>query len=586
MNRIAKIKLVGILAVISGVLFSVVSQAAPKQPEPAQAAAEINRLLREVWSGAFTNAAPRASESAFFRRLSIDLRGVIPYPDELEQFLNDRARNKVGKWSDWFLQTPDHAEFQAETWEHTLIGRKGNTDGLDRGSFRTWLRKNFLANTPYNKLAREILLSAGLPENDPAVNFYLRYEAKPEDMAGKVARVFLGTRIECAQCHDHPYADVKREEFFGFAAFFARTQRYRDYDRAGGNSRSYGIRSRSSGEIIMPAMKKGHRPMEIPPMYFGVPYDRPENYSPLDPIAKPKTGASKLDKKKMAPKMMMARKGAKVANYGASTRRKNLVKWLTSEKNKYFARSLVNRVWARFMGKGFVNPIDDFSEDSKIVLPAVLDYLTRDFVDSGYDLKRLQKIIVLTGAYRQQAVQGVPGGIVPGEEHDLFTTIPIRPLEPEVLVRSVLRATGMEDPHPENNARQVKGYVQKAEREFVRRFGVDETEKRTEFQGTVLQVLLLFNGEFTSSKAPASRPYHASYQKKYPGNLDVVLHGIVPNRHVDQLFLATLGRLPSAAERSAFNRHAMSSKDDAKRQSALADIHWALLNSAEFLHSS
>ena len=325
--------------------------------------------------------------------------------------------------------------------------------------------------------------------------------------------------------------------------------------------------------------------MEIQPMYFGVRYNRPENYSPLDPLPKPKTGGSKLDRKKMESKMMMARKGSKVTDYGASNRRKNLVKWLTSDKNKYFARSLVNRVWARFLGKGFVNPIDDFSEDSKIILPGVLEYLTRDFVASGYDLRRLQKIIVLTRAYRQQAVQGVPGGIVPGEEHDLFTTIPIRPLEPEVLVRSVLRATGREDPHPENNARQVKSYVQKAEREFVRRFGVDETEKRMEFQGTVLQVLLLFNGEFTSSKAPASRPYHASYQKKYPGNLDVVLHGIAPNRHVDQLFLVSLGRLPSAAERSAFTRHTQSARDEAQRQSALADIHWALLNSAEFLHS-
>ena len=325
-------------------------------------------------------------------------------------------------------------------------------------------------------------------------------------MMGEEVRVFFGRRLDCAQCHDHPYADVKREEFFGFAAFFARTQRYRDYDRAGGDSRRYGIRSRSSGEITMPAMKKGHRAMEVPPMYFGVRYERPKNYSALDPLPKPKTkGRSKLEPRKMESKMMMARKGSKVADYGASTRRKNLVKWLTSEKNKYFARSLVNRVWARFLGKGFVNPIDDFSEDSKITLPAILEYLTNDFVESGYDLRRLQKIIVLTEAYRQQAVQGVPGGIVPGEEHDLFTTIPIRPLEPEVLVRSVLRATGMEDPHPENNARQVKSYVQKAEREFVRRFGVDETEKRMEFQGTVLQVLLLFNGEFTSSKAPASR---------------------------------------------------------------------------------
>ena len=585
MKRTSKTKFAGLLAVISGLFFGSVSIAAPKLPQPEQAAAEINRLLREIWDEAFTNAAPMASQDAFFRRLSIDLRGVIPYPDEIDQFLNDRSKNKVSKWSNWFLQTPEHAEFQAETWEHTLIGRKGNTDGLDRGSFRTWLRKSFLENKPYNELANELLLSAGLPKNDPAVNFYLRYEAKPVDMAGKVARVFLGTRIECAQCHDHPYADVKREEFFGFAAFFARTQRYRDYDRAGGNSRSYGIRSRPSGELTMPPMKTGHRPMEIQPMYFGVRYDRPENYSALDPTPKKKTGPSKLDKK-MDSKMMMARRGSKVSSYGASTRRKALVKWLVSDKNKYFARSLVNRIWAQFLGKGFVNPIDDFSEDSKIILPAVLNYLTKDFVESGYDLKRLQKIIVLTEAYRQQAVQGVPGGIVPGEEHDLFTTIPIRPLEPEVLVRSVLRATGMEDPHPENNARQVKGYVQKAEREFVRRFGVDESEKRMEFQGTVLQVLLLFNGEFTSSKAPASRPYHASYQKKYPGNLDVVLHGIAPARHVEQLFLVTLGRPPSSAERGTFDRHALSARDDAKRQSVLADIHWALLNSAEFLHSS
>ena len=106
----------------------------------------------------------------------------------------------------------------------------------------------------------------------------------------------------------------------------------------------------------------------------------------------------------MESKMMMARKGSKVTDYGASNRRKNLVKWLTSDKNKYFARSLVNRVWARFLGKGFVNPIDDFSEDSKIILPGVLEYLTRDFVASGYDLRRLQKIIVLTRASRQQAV--------------------------------------------------------------------------------------------------------------------------------------------------------------------------------------
>ncbi len=562
-------------------------EAAPKKVSVAEAAAEIDRILRETWEASFSEPARPADAYRIFRRLSLDLRGVIPHADEIESFARDRSHDRIAKWTTWFLDTPDFAEGQAQLWEHILIGRKGNPDGLDRGSFRDYLRDAFLANKSYRDLAKEILLSEGTPDSSPGVNFFLRYEGKPEDIAGRVARVFLGTRIECAQCHDHPYADVKREEFYGFAAFFAHTKRFRDYDRAGGNSRDYGIRSEGTKELMMPPMKTGARAIPIKPLYFGDRYKPPAN--PFTAFHKKgsKKGAkyAKDDRKKMSAGM----KGTSKKGYASkprSDRRRNLAKWLLSKNNKHFARSLVNRVWAQFLGKGFVNPIDDFSEDSKIILPEVLTYLTNDFVTHDYDLRRLMTIIVSTHAYQQRATRGVPGGIVPGEDHDYFASVPIRPLEAETLARSVLRATGMEEPQPEKNARRVRSYVDKARRDFSRRFGVDENEKRMEFQGTVLQVLLLFNGEFTGGKAPASRPFHAEYQKKYPGNIDVVLHGVPPAKQIERLFFATLSRPPSETERTRFEQHLFSAKSDAERQKSLADIQWALLNSAEFLHSS
>jgi len=565
--------------------------AAPREPKttPLDVAAEVDRLLAEIWAEAFTSPAAPATPEAFFRRLSLDVRGVIPHADEVERFVADRSPDRVLRWTTWMIETPDYAEHQAETWVHALIGRDGDPDGLDRDGFRLYLRDAFLRNRPYSELVREILSSEGLASDSPGANFFLRYEGRPEDTAGRVARVFLGTRIECAECHDHPYADVKREEFYGFAAFFARTRRYRDEDRAGGDSNRYGVRDAEDGELTMPPMKQGEKPIEVKPVVFGERFD-PAKHLTKAPIGDARYAAKARGSSAPSSAEMRddaTRRSARDARSRATrgSRRTQLVEWLTGAENKYFARSLVNRVWAQFLGKGFVNPIDDFSEESKIVLPKVLDYLSRDFVENGYDIARLIRIVVATRAYRQQAVRGVPGGIVPGEDHDIFTSLPIRPLEAEALARSVLRATGLEEPQPEENSRRVREFVAKARRDFSRRFGIDETERRAEFQGTVLQVLLLFNGEFTGGKAPTSRPFHAEYEKKYPGNLDVVLHGVAPTQQIDRLFLSTLSRSPTAAERQTFEQHLFGARDDAARQRALADIQWALLNSAEFVHS-
>ncbi|HLU48842.1 MAG TPA: hypothetical protein VK116_12190, partial [Planctomycetota bacterium] len=171
------------------------------------------------------------------------------------------------------------------------------------------------------------------------------------------------------------------------------------------------------------------------------------------------------------------------------------------------------------------------------------------------------------------------------ESHDLFASIPIRPIEAEVLARSVLRATGLEEPQPERNAQRVRRYIDQAKAEFVRRFGVDETERRDEFQGTVLQVLLLFNGEYTEGAAPADRTFQTSYERVAPGSLGVVLHGVRPDQRIDRLFLATLSRRPTSHERLALEQHVASARTEEEWERALRHIQWALLNSAEFLHT-
>jgi hypothetical protein len=572
--------------------FILAAAGAPAAPVPGKAApeamaSEIDRRLRAVWKEGYLEPAPPLADGLFLRRLSIDLRGVIPHVEEVLQYESDPDPGKAAKWTGWFLETPSFAEHFAELWEQILIGRKGNADGLDRDGFREWLRKGFLAGKPYDRLARELITAEGLPQDDPAVSFFLRYEARPEEMAGRISRVFLGTRIECAQCHDHPYMDVKREEFYGLAAFLARARRFRQEDRAGGDSMRRGLRESLEGEVMMPPMKRGEEPVPVAPLVFG---ERGADAKKRRPAARtslrPEAAAAKRDAGGMAGGMGAAEQAARAARRGPAepTRREQLAKWLTDPKNPYFSRALVNRLWAHFLGKGFVNPVDDFSVDSKIVFPELLDLLGKDFVASGHDLRRLIRIITATEAYRQQALSAAPGGLATGEGHDFFASVPLRPLEAEVLARSVLRATGMEEPQPEKNAERVRQFIDEAHRTIQKRFGIDESERRAEFQGTVLQVLLLFNGELTSGKAPASRPFHPPYEKKLAGNLDVVLQGIAPGGHVERLFLAVLSRLPAPEEQAAFGRYLASAESEAQRTRALADIQWALLNSAEFLH--
>ncbi|HLU49916.1 MAG TPA: DUF1549 domain-containing protein, partial [Planctomycetota bacterium] len=242
-----------------------------------EAAREIDRKLEEAWEESFVERSPDLDDGLFLRRLSLDLRGVIPLADEVIRYASDPDPNKASKWAGWFLRSPDYADFFAERWEHILLGRTGGTDGLDREGFRAWLRQAFLTGKPWDEFARELLTTTGTPKDDPASNLFIRFaganrEETAKDVSARIARVFLGTRIECAQCHDHPYMDLKREQFWGLAAFFARTDLRRRVDRAGGQTDLLAVIDLDEGEMRMPPMKEGEEAQPIPPIFFGDKY--------------------------------------------------------------------------------------------------------------------------------------------------------------------------------------------------------------------------------------------------------------------------------------------------------------------------
>jgi hypothetical protein len=328
-----------------------------RSAESSQALTErINQFLEARWSAAKAQPAADADDAEFLRRVYLDLVGTIPPVSEVRAFLEDRAPDKRARLVERLLGSPGYVTHFSHVWRSTLLPENVNVENLGlRGSFETWLQSRLRENKGYDRMVREILaatpqarrgdvLNDGLIQTQGAqvspVAFYLANESKPENLAGSTARLFLAVKLECAQCHNHPHADWKQEQFWAYAAFFGPAQ--------GANGREIRI---------------------------------------------PKTG-----------KMVQAQfpDGAVPAWKGGVSAGTILADWMTREENPYFARAAVNRVWAYFFGVGLVEPVDDLSREGEN--NALLDDLARAFVKHQYDLKYLIRAIVLSRPYQLSSV--------------------------------------------------------------------------------------------------------------------------------------------------------------------------------------
>jgi hypothetical protein len=422
---------------------------APLDDAFAGSLARVNAAFARQWAELQVKPAPRASDLTVARRLTLALTGSIPSLQEVRQFENDADAPRLQGLLAGLLQDRRFADYFAERLARTYVGSEGGPFILyRRRRFVSWLSDELLRNRPYDDLVREIIASQGLWTDKPATNFVTvtiepdnQKGPNPERLAGRVTRAFLGIRLDCAQCHNHPFQPWKQAEFQGLAAFFGQTHHGFTgiYDGEG----DYQVENRKTlaKETVAPGV-------------------------PFQPEFLPDSG----------------------------TRREQLAAWVTAPGNPWFARATVNRVWALLLGKPLVEPVDDLASAAEI--PPVLDLLAEDFRTHGHDLQRLIRLIVATDVFQLDSAAGEEFT----EVHErAWAAFPMTRLRPEQVVRSILQAGSVETLTPDSHI-LVRIFKAIGENDFVTRYGDVGEDEFDGHSGTIPQRLLLMNGEIVKQK--------------------------------------------------------------------------------------
>lgn len=508
-------------------------------------AARMDHHLEAGWAAGAVQPAPLADDAEFVRRVSLDLAGRIPSVSEVRAFLEDTRPDKRLRLVDRLLEGPRYVTHFTQVWRALLLP-EANTNFQARyltPGFEAWLRRKLSANAPYDQMVRDLLTSPVGPavQGNPyavagrgttPIGFYLAKELKPENVAAATARLFLGVKLECAQCHNHPFADWKREQFWGLAAFFA------------------GMQRQGNGDFVAAAPEKAdRRELTIPGT------ERVVRAAFLD-------GTMPKWKTRQTP-------------------RETLAEWMTRADNPYFARAAVNRMWAYFLGTGLVEPVDEMvGGEHRSHHPELLDELAHAFTAHGFDLKFLIRAITASRAY-----QLTSRGREPVEAH-LFARMPLRGLSAEQLYDSVAQATGFREPAVVGPPGAVVFNNRSSRNDFLNRFA-NETDRPTEVQTSILQALALMNGRLIADATSLEKSETLAAVVDAPF-LDMA-------GRIETLFLATLSRPPREREKARIlNYLAQASAgvepgsprtpadQEKASQQALANVFWVLLNSAEF----
>lgn len=469
-----------------------------------------------------------ANDAAFLRRVTLDLTGQLPTPDEVRAFLADPTptKTKRAKLIDKLIARPAYTDYWTIKWGDLLQSSRKYLGEKGTFAFREWIHDSISANKPYDKMVRELLTSRGSSYEDPAANFF-RVTREPKPTMEKTTQVFLGVRMVCAQCHDHPFERWTQNQYYQMAAFFS----------AVGLRPGYEV-----GEEII--------------------YDQRADYDMKHP----------KDSRVVAPQFLIA-STTPVPIPNDDRRRDALAAWLTSRDNPFFAKAIANRVWSYFFGRGIIDPVDDIRASNPAVNPALLDALTKDLVDHNFDLQYLMRTIVNSRTYQ--------AAITPNEwnENDAtnFSHALPRRMSAEALIDGVTAAAGARPNFPEvpedTIATQLPDpHVDKDG--FLDLFGRPSRESACECERradlSLPQALNLVNGG-TISDAVADSKGRVS---------KLILSGKSDAAIIEDLYLATLSRLPDKAELERGQKYLGGGARAVRAQ----DMLWALLNSKGFLY--
>ncbi len=471
--------------------------------------------------------APLSGDSQFLRRVYLDTIGLPPAEAQAEAFLRSTDPAKRARLIDRLLERPEFAEFWA--LKLTELSRAGTREAGAKGGriVYEYLRRSFLANKPWDRLVSELLLSQGahLFGTAPSSFYNISFDSNAPDHAVNVGQVFLGVRIECARCHDHPWEKWTQDDFHGFAAFFARV----------------GIK-------------------EV--------YENDENatvYKEEGTIVHPKTG------KVVVPKYL---DGDYEPDHPDRDIRVALTRWMSSPRNPFFARATVNRVWKHFLGRGLVEEVDDFRVTNPPTNPALLDALAADFAGHGYDFRRLVRVMLNSRVYQLSAE---PNESNQGDSVN-YSRYYIRRLMGEQMLDAMTELTGVSEKFngypPGTRAMQVYSGANYMLAAFGR-LNRDIICERDQ-QPDMAQTMHLIGGDTIQRKIAAPSSDLERWLKDA---------SLSDDRILERIFLRAWARYPRDAERAAIRAALGEAASAAHRRAVFQDLLWAIVNSKAFLYN-
>ncbi len=464
------------------------------------------------------------SDEIFVRRVFIDILGKIPTLEERDSFLNDSKPNKRELLIDHLLTQPEFTDIWVMKWAELLQIRTFKNDVSYKAAllYHTWLREQFADKRPFNLIVRDIIGARGGTFSSPATNFY-QIERDNLKLSENVAQVFMGTRLQCAQCHNHPFDQWTMEDYYGFAAFFSEVKRKKAEDPR------EQIIFDGKGDIKHPVTKQN-----VAPRFLG--------------------GAEPPDNGK--------KRRAKIAD------------WLTAPENPWFASNVTNIIWEHFLGRGIVHPVDDVRISNPPSNPELLDAISEHFVDYNYDFRKIVRDICTSHAY-QRSTQANESNQTDLEN---FSHAIPRRMRAEILLDVISQAT--------NTPNKFKGLPKGAKAVsiadgntstyFLKTFGRSTRETvcscEVKLEPNLSQALHLLNGSSTNRRIDDGK---------------IVSGLIASNKSdrevIEHLYLSTLTRMPTSKEINTLLGYLSELDSNEQRQLIHQDIFWSLLNSKEFI---
>ena len=484
----------------------------------------IDELTLEKWKKLGLTPTPVCDDATFIRRVTLDANGRLPTAKEVREFLADQNPNKRSEWIDRLLDSPEYASYFALRWGSIL--RNSNLAGADQASyaFHNWLKDMLARNRRYDEFVRGIIAASGEWQDAPAINWYWQSrDDQLHQVTADTAQVFLGQRLQCARCHHHPYERWSQDDYYGLSGFFTRLGR------------------KSFGQ---------------PPPYFA-------SASVTTGEKNPRTG------KVPEPKYL----SGEVATFSAEEDpRHGLVDWMAKPENPFFAKSLVNRLWGHFFGRGLVHEVDDMRATNPACNPQLLDALAKDFIDHQFDMKHICRVMLNSNVY-QLGSEPTDGNT---KDRQNFARYYGRRMIAEVFLDTVDQATGAKTKFNgvASSARAVDLPHENFGSHFLDTFDrprrVTGCECERSSGATLAQVLTLANSDDIESKIADGQGIIARLIKDQTPHDEIV----------DELYLGSLSRFPNAEERTK-TKYFVGSIEN--KSEAYQDLLWTLLNSREFM---